>query len=115
MPFGGGSYFACVDLASTEGLELPVCDEVGFHQTWRDVIRLQRKGLQPTEFSAIRAPVLLLHGREDPHPGRRIRDSLVPSIRRLEYLEFPRCGHLPWLERHAREAFLAALRSRLRD
>jgi pimeloyl-ACP methyl ester carboxylesterase len=57
----------------------------------------------------------MLHGADDPHPGRMIRDGLLPVIPHLEYVEFPRCGHDPWRERHAREAFLAEVRRRCRN
>ncbi len=42
-----------------------------------------------------------------------IRNSLMPVIDVLQYREFERCGHLPWLEQHARDEFLDALRDAL--
>jgi hypothetical protein len=36
------------------------------------MIRLQDHGVYPAAFSAIRSPVLMLHGAVDPHPGRMI-------------------------------------------
>ena len=53
----------------------------------------------------------MLHGAYDPHPGALIRDSLLPYLPQLEYREFARCGHYPWLERHARDEFLLELRA----
>jgi len=85
-------------------------DAAGHQQTWRDALRLQEEGVEPAAFAAIRAPVLMLHGEQDPHPGPQIRDSLRPFLPQLRYRSFPRCGHSPWRERHAREPFLAALR-----
>ena len=52
----------------------------------------------------------MLHGADDPHPGPAIRDSLRPHLPQLEYREWDRCGHYPWLERAAREEFLVVLR-----
>ena len=72
-------------------------------------MRLQREGIQPEEFRGIQAPVLMLHGDADPHPGSMIHESLVPFIRDIRYRAFARCGHTPWLERHARDEFLAVL------
>lgn len=80
-------------------------------QTWEDMIRLQREGVYPAAFAAIKSPVLMLHGSYDPHPGKMIRDSLMPHLSKLEYREFERCGHSPWLERFARDNFFATLRS----
>lgn len=84
-------------------------DAPGFRQTWGDMMRLQDEGVYPAAFIAITAPVLMVHGNHDPHPGPQIRDSLLPHIPHLEYIELDRCGHDPWCERHAREAFFQAV------
>lgn len=87
------------------------CDARGNQESWADMLRLLEDGTYPAAFAAIRCPVLMLHGDVDPHPGALIRDSLTPFLPQLEYVEFPRCGHYPWLERHARDVFLAGLRA----
>ncbi len=79
-------------------------------ETWEDMVRLQEAGVYPAAFAAIASPVLMLHGADDPHPGRMIRDSLAPYIQRLEYREWERCGHSPWLERAVRDEFFAVMR-----
>jgi pimeloyl-ACP methyl ester carboxylesterase len=76
---------------------------------WADMLAQQAAGVYPAAFAAIRAPVLMLHGEADPHPGAMIRDSLLPFLPQLEYRELPRCGHSPWREREARAAFVALL------
>lgn len=90
-------------------------DADGHEETWRDVLRRQAEGVEPQSFTAIRAPVLMLHGEDDPHPGTMIRDSLLPYIPHLEYIGIPRSGHEPWRERHAQEPFFKALRAWLDD
>ena len=82
-------------------------DVKGFSETWADMVRLQEEGKYPGSFSAIRRPVVLIQGDSDPHPGKAIRDSLLPHIPHLEYEELRRCGHYPWLERYAKENFLS--------
>jgi pimeloyl-ACP methyl ester carboxylesterase len=89
--------------------EVLVHDEAGFRQTWMDALSLQEQGLQPEEFKAINAHVTMIHGDEDPHPGELIYDSLVPFIPDIAYREVPRCGHIPWMEREAREVFYQLL------
>ncbi len=84
-------------------------DARGHGETWADVLALQARGVEPASFAAIRAPVLMLHGADDPHPGAATRDLLAHHVRDLAYVEFPRCGHSPWKERHARTPFLATL------
>lgn len=85
-------------------------DERARRETWDDMVRLQNEGVYPQAFAAIRAPVLMLHGDYDPHPGDMIRDGLKPHLPQLEYQELPRCGHYPWRERGARDEFFARLR-----
>ncbi|HTO06637.1 MAG TPA: alpha/beta hydrolase [Myxococcota bacterium] len=104
-----------VDLLPREPGDEPLwVDSGGEAETWPDVLRLQAEGVEPAAFSAIRAPVRMLHGDDDPHPGPMIRDLLARHVADLSYLGFPRCGHDPWRERHAREPFLRALEEWLR-
>ncbi|MBV6459057.1 MAG: hypothetical protein HONBIEJF_02197 [Fimbriimonadaceae bacterium] len=94
-------------LPEPEGFEV---DEVGNVETWADMVRLQAEGRYPQSLAGITCPVLMLHGAYDPHPGEMIRDSLTPYIPQLDFHQWDRCGHYPWIERHAREEFLTLLR-----
>jgi pimeloyl-ACP methyl ester carboxylesterase len=85
------------------------CDAAANLETWGDMLRLQAEGVYPAAFAAIKAPVLMLHGTFDPHPGPMIRAGLKPHLPQLEYRELERCGHFPWLERWAHEEFFAVL------
>ncbi|MEJ2693461.1 MAG: alpha/beta hydrolase, partial [Candidatus Thiodiazotropha sp.] len=84
-------------------------DLKGHDETWRDMMRCQEEDVYPQAFAAIKGPVIMLHGDYDPHPGRMTRDTLRQTIPHLEYREFEKCGHTPWMERDAREDFLAVL------
>lgn len=90
--------------------ELGPCDARGHHETWDDMLRLQREGRYPADFAAITSPVLMLHGAQDPHPGFLIRDGLQRVMPQLEHKEWDACGHSPWLERAVRDDFLHTLR-----
>ncbi len=92
------------------GLEAEKCDARAYEETWADMLRLQEQGVYPAAFSAISSPVLMLHGAVDPHPGRMILASLKPYIPQIEFREWERCGHYPWLEKAAREEFFTLLR-----
>ena len=84
-------------------------DGRGNEETWADMLKLQRQGVYPAAFKSISSPVLMLHGSYDPHPGEMIRDSLLPYLPQLEYVEWERCGHYPWLEKAVREDFFTHL------
>jgi len=86
-------------------------DRLGHLETWADVLRLQAEGKEPAGFAGIAAPAVMIHGAEDPHPGRSTYETLLAFLPQLEYVELPRCGHVPWSERHARVPFFALLRA----
>ena len=92
-------------------MELGSVDSKAHIETWQDMIRLQEEGVYPEAFAAIGSPVLILHGAADPHPGRMILDSLKPFLPQIEYHEWERCGHYPWLEKHVHQDFFALLSS----
>jgi pimeloyl-ACP methyl ester carboxylesterase len=79
-------------------------------ETWADMVRLQQEGVYPAAFAAVRGPVLMLHGADDPHPGRMILNSLGRYMPQIEYREWERCGHHPWREAEVRDEFLGVLR-----
>jgi len=89
--------------------DAPPPDARGHTETWNDMLRLQAEGVYPAAFAAIAAPVVMLHGDFDPHPGRMIAESLRPHLPRLQYVEIAAAGHEPWRERRNRERFLALL------
>lgn len=89
-------------------------DDRAHRETWDDMLRLEAAGVYPATFAAIDVPVIMLHGAYDPHPGGLIRASLAPHLPQLEYHEWERCGHYPWLERAVRADFFAVLSGWLR-
>jgi pimeloyl-ACP methyl ester carboxylesterase len=106
----GGLYqqLDSVDLIDVKN-HLHGCDAKAHEQTWADMVRLQKAGVYPAAFAAIRCPVLMLHGEDDPHPGTLIRDSLLPHLPQLQYVSWPHCGHYPWLEKAACGPFYTTL------
>ncbi|MFQ5506154.1 MAG: alpha/beta fold hydrolase [Planctomycetota bacterium] len=96
------------ELASL-GDRVEVYDARANEETWEDMLRLQEEGVYPAAFAAIDAPVLMLHGAFDPHPGQMIRTSLASYLPQLEYHEWERCGHYPWLEKAVRDEFRVVL------
>lgn len=104
--------YSC-DLISAD-LENERVDARANLESWDDMLRLQAEGVYPRAFLGIAAPVLMMHGDRDPHPGPSTRDALLPFLPRLEYHELEKCGHYPWLEREAREPFYERLEEWLR-
>jgi len=97
--------------ASTEKFEEEPFDKRGHKETWDDMVRLMDEGVYPSAFTAIKSPVIMLHGVYDPHPGRMIYANLRQFIPHLEYHEWERCGHYPWREKYALDDFFIFLRT----
>ena len=95
---------------STTDLEMATCDGRAYEETWADMLRMQAQGSYPAAFSAIRSPILMLHGAADPHPGRMILAGLQKYAPQIEYREWERCGHYPWIERAVSEEFFHVLK-----
>ena len=55
--------------------------------------------------AAIRCPVIAIHGDYDPHPAEGVEIPLRSKLPRSSFVLLERCGHKPWQEVHAREAF----------
>ncbi|MGE4558795.1 MAG: alpha/beta fold hydrolase [Desulfobulbus sp.] len=89
-------------------------DMQGHTETWHDMVRCQQTGVYPQSFISIGVPAIMLHGADDPHPGRMTRDILSQYIPHLEYHEFSRCGHDPEIEKYAKDEFFAIMSHWLR-
>jgi pimeloyl-ACP methyl ester carboxylesterase len=97
-----------VDPLPDDPLDESTFDARANRETWDDELRLQAIGHHPAAFATITAPVLMVHGADDPHPGDLIRASL--PIPQLVYHSLPHCSHYPWRERTARAPFAALVR-----
>jgi pimeloyl-ACP methyl ester carboxylesterase len=95
--------------AYAETAEYEPFDLKAHEDTWNDMRSLQDDGIYPNAFAIIESPVLMMHGDYDPHPGKMIRNSLLPYLPQLEYHELERCGHSPWIERSTREMFFSCI------
>ena len=94
----------------TDDLEIEEYDSRAHQESWEDMVRLQAEGVYPSAFSKIRSPVLMLHGAVDPTPGGMVSSGLKPYLPQMEYIEWERCGHYPWLETGVHEEFSVVLR-----
>jgi pimeloyl-ACP methyl ester carboxylesterase len=94
---------------ATRGPDPIEYDQAAHEESWSDMLRLQKDERFLARFEAIEAPVLMLHGAQDPHPGEMIHASLLPHLPQLEYREWEKCGHYPWLETDVRKEFEATL------
>jgi pimeloyl-ACP methyl ester carboxylesterase len=74
---------------------------------------LRRSGRLLEMARKISSPVLAIHGDYDPHPAEGVEKPLSAVIRDFRFILLEKCGHKPWIERQARERFLAILEEEL--
>lgn len=85
------------------------------HQrVWKEAEELRRSGELLDLGRTIRCPVVAIHGDYDPHPAEGVREPLSRVLRDFRFLLLKNCGHLPWIEREARDSFYEILRRELR-
>ena len=83
-----------------------------FQSVWGQAATLRRQSKLPSIAQHISCPTLAIHGADDPHPVDDVRLPLA-SLPGFRCLVLPRCGHYPWLERHARDRFFTILQQEL--
>jgi pimeloyl-ACP methyl ester carboxylesterase len=54
-----------------------------------------------------------IHGDYDPHPAEGVREPLSKVLKDFRFILLEHCGHLPWIEREAREGFFELVRGEL--
>ena len=91
------------------GEPLPVSLEL--HQkVWSEASRLRSSGELLRLAGEVLCPVLAIHGDYDPHPAEAIK-NLSDLFHDFRFILLEKCGHRPWLERHARDRFFEILRA----
>lgn len=84
-----------------------------YQQVWPEVQALRVSGALLAAGKHIRCPVVAIHGDFDPHPAEGIREPLSRILNDFRFIPLQRCGHLPWIERHARDGFFRMLYAEL--
>lgn len=85
------------------------------HQgVWKDAVELRRSGKLLQLGKHIECPVVAIHGDYDPHPAEGVRKPLSAVLKSFRFILLKQCGHMPWIEREAREDFFQVLKDELR-
>lgn len=88
-------------------------DPVALAEVGAEAAEMRRSGALLRAARRVRAPILVVHGANDPHPMEGVVDPLRRAGLDLRVVRLARCGHEPWWERHARARFFAVLRREL--
>ena len=111
-----GALFSKADAYDPETLDSEVIDFQAdiFQSVWGDAAELRRSGKLLELAKQIQCPVTAIHGDFDPHPARGVQEPLSAVLKDFRFILLERCGHKPWIERHAKEPFYEILENELR-
>jgi pimeloyl-ACP methyl ester carboxylesterase len=94
------------------GPTLP-CQERLFQAVWPQAEALRREGGLIEAARRLRCPVLVVHGADDPHPAAGVVEPLAAILKDFRAITLATCGHTPWRERQAADAFYRILRDEI--
>ncbi len=86
-----------------------------FQRVWAEAAAFRATGDFLRLGHLIRCPVVAIHGDYDPHPVEGVRDPLSRVLSDFRFILLEQCGHLPWIERHARDRFFEILKAEICD
>jgi pimeloyl-ACP methyl ester carboxylesterase len=82
---------------------------------WKDAEELRGNGGLLELGKQIQCPVVAIHGDYDPHPPEGVQKPLSCILGDFRFFLLENCGHLPWIERQARDEFYCILKEELRQ
>jgi pimeloyl-ACP methyl ester carboxylesterase len=91
---------------------LPVRADL-YRQVWAEADALRSSGELLHRVARVGCPVVAIHGDHDPHPAAGVEAPLSAILPGFRFILLQNCGHTPWIERQARDAFYRVLRAEL--
>jgi pimeloyl-ACP methyl ester carboxylesterase len=79
-------------------------------KVWTEAAEMRKSGALLELAGSIACPVVAIHGDYDPHPADGVREPLSRVLRDFRFILLEKCGHEPWIEKHARDRFFEILR-----
>jgi pimeloyl-ACP methyl ester carboxylesterase len=84
-----------------------------YRSVWPEASKMRAGGELLELGKQIRCPVLALHGDYDPHPAEGVEVPLKNLLNEFTMVRIGKCGHSPWMEKQARDAFYDILKKNL--
>lgn len=101
-------------LPQEEANTLP-CQEHLFQSVWNEAHALRKSGELLQLVKYVRCPVVAIHGEDDAHPAQGVAEPLSLVLDAFRCILLKECGHTPWLEKRARDAFYRILRAEIAE
>ena len=82
---------------------------------WPEADGMRKSGALLNAVSAIRCPVLAIHGYYDPRPSPGVQIPLQAALPTAQFVQLEQCGHKPWQEVHTKDDFYRLVENALAD
>ena len=100
----------------TKNLEIIACQHDINKTVWNDFKNIRdTPNALANIFSKIKIPVVNIHGEYDPHLIEGIQPFLTSCIDNITLNILKKCGHYPWIERHAKEKFYKLIDNEIKN
>ena len=80
-----------------------------YQAVWQEASILRQKGELLDLCKKVPCPVIAIHGDYDPHPPESVREPLQAVLKNFRFILLNDCGHMPWIERMAKDKFYSIL------
>ena len=94
--------------------EIVDCQHDIFQRVWKDAAELRRSGNLLELGKRVECQVVAIHGDYDPHPAEGVYRPLSAILKSFRGILLKNCGHMPWIERQARDKFYEIVKEELR-
>lgn len=84
-----------------------------FQKVWADASEWRKSGKLLRLGKQIQCPVIAIHGDYDPHPREGVEKLLSQMIEDFRFILLEKCGHTPWKEKYAKDAFYKIIEKQL--
>jgi pimeloyl-ACP methyl ester carboxylesterase len=84
-----------------------------FENVWKEAENLRSSGKLVALGRQIQCPVVAIHGDYDAHSAEGVKIPLSSVIKNFRFIFLKDCGHRPWIERAAKDAFYTILKKEL--
>ena len=81
------------------------CNYHIFSTVWPEVETIRNSEELINLRNFIHCPLTVIHGDYDPHPAASLQNSLANVIKDFKFIVLKKCGHCPWIEKHAKDIF----------
>lgn len=103
--------YAPIDEETSERI---VIEDAGtlYANVWQRAAAMRTSGKLLAVARSLPCEIVVIHGEDDPHPAEGVTEPLAAHPRCTQHI-LPKCGHTPWEERYARDAFFAVVKKEI--